>query len=106
MSRSKLSFSNRRRLNTSIKVAALFSALAFVTVVLEQPRLTAAPNHPRASTEQGPYQASERVPADVATASAATTALSVPKPSESLPTFFPGQFAAPSGPVDTQPPTF
>jgi hypothetical protein len=52
MSRSRPSVSRRRRLHTPIKIAALIAALAFVTVVLEQPRLTASPSRPRATAEQ------------------------------------------------------
>ena len=107
MSRSQLSFSTRRRLNTSIKVAALVAALAFVTVVLEQPRLTAASNHPQATAEQSLYPAQGRAATDLATEKAATAESRLPpSASEYLPAYFPSQFAAPGGPVDTQPPTF
>ena len=40
----------------SVKVAALIAALGFVTVMLEQPLLTASPSNTRASVEQSLYQ--------------------------------------------------
>jgi hypothetical protein len=42
----------KKRLHTAAKVTALIAALGFVTLMLEHPRLTAAPSHPRATIEQ------------------------------------------------------
>jgi hypothetical protein len=52
MSNSRRSYASRRRLLSTIKVAALIAGLGLVTVMLEQPPLTASPNPPRASVEQ------------------------------------------------------
>jgi hypothetical protein len=88
MSKPRPSYSSRKRLLASVKVAALLAALGFVTVVLEQPQLTASPTGPRTSLEQ--LYATD--------ASAA--------PMTHLPTYFPSQFAPPGGEVEPQPPTF
>ena len=97
MSNPRRSYSSRKRLLASVKVAALLAALGFVTVVLEQPRLTASPTSPRTSLEQ-------LYPTD---AGGAPMTRSVSEPaSEHLPTYFPGQFAPPGGEVEPQPPTF
>jgi hypothetical protein len=97
MSNPRRSYSSRKRLLASVKVAALLAALGFVTVVLEQPRLTASPTGPRTSLEQ-------LYPTDAAGASM-TRRVSEPV-SEHLPAYFPSQFAPPSGEVEQQPPTF
>ncbi len=106
MSNSKTSFAYRRRLSNVIKVASLLAALAFVTVVLEQPRLTASPSHPRATAEQGTRsalsQAATGERSDAAMRGDATTKAA----SESLPEYFPGQFAQPGGTVDQHPASF
>ena len=67
---------SRRALNTTLKVAALVAALGFVTVMLEHPRLTAAPSMPDAGA----------------------ALMNV--------TYFPSQFAPPSGEIEPLPATF
>jgi hypothetical protein len=67
---------------TTIKVTALIAALGFVTVMLEQPRLTASPSYPRTS-EVAP----------------------LPAPDNAA-TYFPSRFPAPGGEVASLPPTF
>jgi hypothetical protein len=52
MSHLRRSYTSKRRLHTAAKVTALIAALGFVTLMLEHPRLTAAPSHPRATIEQ------------------------------------------------------
>ncbi len=109
MSNPKQSYSSRRRLSASIKVAALIAALGFVTVMLEQPQLTASPSSPRTSIEQSLY------PTDAGGAPM-TRSMSEPaasgksrlpaSASEYLPAYFPGQFAPPGGGVEPQPATF
>jgi hypothetical protein len=106
MSSSKRSFSSSRRLNTSIKVAALIAALGFVTVMLEQPRLTASPRTP---IEQSLYSAgSAETPASVGRSEpAASGQTRLPaSASEYLPAYFPSQFSPPNGAIEAQPPTF
>ena len=68
-----------KALNTTVKVAALIVALGFVTLMLEQPRLTASPTMP-SSTDAG------------------AALMNV--------TYFPSQFAPPSGEIEPQPATF
>jgi hypothetical protein len=109
MSKPRRSYSSRQRLLASVKVAALIAALGFVTVMLEQPRLTASPSTPGTSVEQGPHRTD---------AGGAPMSRSAPEPatpgesglpastSEHLPAYFPGQFAPPGGEVEPQPPTF
>jgi hypothetical protein len=106
MSKPRRSYSSRKRLLASVKVAALLAALGFVTVVLEQPRLTASPTSPRASLEQ-------LYPADAGGASVTRSVSEPPASAKSqlsasdhLPAYFPGQFAPPGGEVEPQPPTF
>jgi hypothetical protein len=106
MSKPRRSYSSRKRLLASVKVAALLAALGFVTVVLEQPRLTASPTSPRASLEQ-------LYPADAGGASVTRSVSEPPASAKSqlsasdhLPAYFPGQFAPPGGEVEAQPPTF
>jgi hypothetical protein len=98
MSNPRRSYSSRKRLLASVKVAALLAALGFVTVVLEQPRLTASPTSPRTSVEQ-------LYPTD-AGAAPTTRSMSEPAASEHLPAYFPSQFPPPGGEVEPQPPTF
>jgi hypothetical protein len=106
MSKLRRSYSTRKRLLASVKVAALLAALGFVTVILEQPGLTASPTSSRASLEQ-------LYPTDAGGAPM-TRSLSEPTASEKsqlpasepLPTYFPGQFAPPGGEVEPLPPTF
>jgi hypothetical protein len=93
--------STRRRLNTSIKVAALVAALGFVTVVLEQPRLTASPSRSGATIEQT-LQPTGTGGAPM-TRSASEPAASG---DSRLPVYFPGQFAAPGGEIEPQPTGF
>jgi hypothetical protein len=52
MSKPRRSYASRKRLLAAVKVAALLAALGFVTVILEQPGLTASPTRSRASLEQ------------------------------------------------------
>ncbi|HWZ72253.1 MAG TPA: hypothetical protein VN326_12380 [Casimicrobiaceae bacterium] len=109
MSKPRRSYSSRKRLLTSVKVAALLAALGFVTVMLEQPRLTASPSNPAKSVEQSPYRTDAggapmtRSMSEQAAAGESRLPVSA---SESPPTYFPGQFAPPSGEVEAQPPTF
>ena len=81
MTKPRRSYASRKRMLTTIKVAALIAALGFVTVMLEQPRLTASPSHPATSLVQPPS-------------------------SEDAATYFPGRFAAPTGEIEPHPPTF
>ncbi|MDQ6917685.1 MAG: hypothetical protein M3023_07685 [Pseudomonadota bacterium] len=105
MRHSRLSFAKRRRLNTAIKVAALFAALAFVTVVLEQPRLTASPKQSQATVEQSLYSPQQQT-MTAADPAAAGESIVRSSASEQLPVYFPGQFAPPRGEVEAQPPSF
>jgi hypothetical protein len=107
MTHSRRSYSSRRRLLSSVKVAALLAALGFITVMLEQPGLIASPSNSRASIRQSIY------PTD---SGGAVMTRSVPEPAASvesrlpaadyLPTYFPGRFAPPGGEVESLPPTF
>lgn len=81
MTKPRRSYASRRRLLTTIKVAALIAALGFVTLMLEQPRLTASPSHPETSLQQPPS-------------------------SDNAAAYFPGRFAPPAGEIESQPPTF
>ncbi|MDQ6922530.1 MAG: hypothetical protein M3Z74_00050 [Pseudomonadota bacterium] len=106
MTNSRRSYSSRRRLLASVKVAALLAALGFITVILEQPGLIASPSNSRTSIEQSMYQADSG--GAVATRSVAEPAASesrLPTPDD-LPTYFPGRFAPPAGEVELLPPTF
>lgn len=109
MSSSRRSYTSRRRLNTTVKVAALIAVLGFVTVMLEQPRLTASPSRSSASIEQslqstdsGGAPMTRSVSGPVASGESRLPASA----SEYLPAYFPGQFAPPSGEVEAQPATF
>ena len=107
MTHSRLSYSSRRRLLSSVKVAALLAALGLITVMLEQPGLIASPSNSRTSIEQSMYPTNS---------GAAVVTRSVPEPATSvesrlpaadyLPTYFPGRFAPPGGEVESLPPTF
>lgn len=107
MSHSKLSFAKRRRLNTAIKAAALVAALAFVTVVLEEPRLTASPKQPRETAERslnaGRDQAKGAATAEPERAGESMARASA---SEQSSLFIPGQLGPPRGEVEAQPPSF
>ena len=106
MTTTRRSYSSRKRLLTSIKVAALLAALGFVTVILEQPRLTASPTSPKTSLEQ-PYPTDAGgAPLTRSMSEPAASGKSQLKTSEQLPAYFPGQFAPPGGEVEPQPPTF
>jgi hypothetical protein len=109
MSKPRRSYSSRKRLLASVKVAALLAALGFVTVILEQPRLTASPSKPGTSIEQSLYRTdpggapmSRSAPEAAASAEPSLPAST----SDHLPAYFPGQFAPPGGEVEPQPPTF
>ena len=106
MTNSKRSFASRRRLNTTLKVAALIGALGFVTLMLEQPRLTASPTR---SVEQSLYQTGSAGTSAARSMSEPAASGATPLPesaSEYLPAYFPRQFAPPGGEVDAQPPSF
>jgi hypothetical protein len=106
MSKPRQSYSSRKRLLASVKVAALLAALGFVTVILEQPRLTASPTGPRTSLEQLYPADADAAPMTRSMSEPAATAKSPVAASEYLPTYFPSQFATPGGEVEPQPPTF
>jgi hypothetical protein len=85
---------------TTIKVTALIAALGFVTVMLEQPRLTASPSQTRTSLEQ------RMVPTNSAEAPL-NGSKPLPAPSsDNEASYFPSRFPAPGGEVASQPPTF
>jgi hypothetical protein len=84
MYRPRRSYRSKKRLLTTIKVTALIAALGFVTVMLEQPRLTASPSHPRTS-EAAPLPAQS---------------------TDNAATYFPSLFPAPGGQAASEPPTF
>ena len=109
MFKPRRSYSSRKRLLASVKVAALIAALGFVTVMLEQPRLTASPSNPGTAVEQSPHRtdAGGAPMSRSALQSAASGDSRLPgSTSEHLPAYFPGQFAPPGGEVESQPPTF
>lgn len=106
MSNSKRTFASRRRLNTTLKVAALIAALGLVTMMLERPRLTAAPTR---SVEQSLYQTGPSETSASRSMSEPAVAGATPLPesaSEYLPAYFPRLFAPPGGEVEAQPPSF
>jgi len=104
MSNSKRTFASRRRLNTTLKFAALIAALGLVTAMLEQPRLTAAPTRP---VEQSLYQAGAAgTPAPRSMSEPASPGASPLPASEYGPAYFPRLFAPPVGEVEAQPPSF
>jgi hypothetical protein len=104
MTKPRRSYSSRKQLLASVKIAALLAALGFVTVVLEQPRLTASPTSPRTSLEQlYPTDAGGAMTRSMSEPASGKSQLPA---SEHLPAYFPGQFAPPSGEVEPQPPTF
>jgi hypothetical protein len=104
MSNPRRSYSSRKRLLVSIKVAALLAALGFVTLILEQPRLTASPTGPRTSPEQ--LTDARGAPMTRSMSERAASAKAQLPASEHLPAYFPSQFAPPGGEVEPQPPTF
>ena len=128
MIRPRRSYRSRRRLLTTIKVTALIAALGFVTVMLEEPKLTAAPRHASTSLEQRTSPAgSGAAPGNVSRTSPAQSMYStgsseaplnarsepsspaapLPAPSsDNAVSYFPSRFAAPDGEVALQPPTF
>jgi hypothetical protein len=109
MSNSRRSYRSNRRLNTTVKVAALVAALGFVTVMLEQPRLTASPSRSNATIEQSlqPTDASGTAMTRAASELVAAGVSRLPESaSEHLPAYFPGQFAPPGGEIEAQPATF
>jgi hypothetical protein len=106
MSKPRRSYSSRKRLLASVKVAALLAALGFVTVVLEQPRLTASPTSPSTSLEQSYPTDVGGPPMTRSMSEPAASGKSQLTGSEHLPAYFPGQFAPPGGEVEPQPPTF
>ncbi|HXL83276.1 MAG TPA: hypothetical protein VN989_04025 [Casimicrobiaceae bacterium] len=105
MSKPRRSYSSRKQLLASVKIAALLAALGFVTVVLEQPRLTASPTSPRTSLEQLYPTDAGGAPMTRSMSEPASVKSQLPA-SEHLPAYFPGQFAPPGGEVEPQPPTF
>ena len=109
MSKPRRSFSSRKRLLVSVKVAALLAALGFVTVMLEQPRLTASPSNPATSVEQSPYRTDAGgapMTRSMSERAASGESRLPASASESLPAYFPSQFTPPGGEVEPQPPTF
>jgi hypothetical protein len=80
--------STRGRLGASFKVAFIVAAIGFVALAFEQTRFAAAP-----------------ASANAATSSAAQSPLPTTA-SEGVPSYFPSQFAPPSGEIEAQPPTF
>jgi hypothetical protein len=128
MNRPRRSYRSRRRLLTAIKVTALVAALGFVTVMLEEPRLTASPRHTSTSLEQRtnptasvaePVSGFRTSPAQSmyptgsgeaplnAWAEPSLSASPLPAPSsDNAVSYFPSRFAAPGGDVALQPPTF
>jgi hypothetical protein len=107
MSHSRRSYTSKRRLHTAAKITALIVALGFVTLMLEHPRLTASPSHPRATIEQS-LQAIGTDDAPLARFEARPAGpLESPLPSsasENPPADFSWRFALPSGEVE--PPAF
>jgi hypothetical protein len=105
MSKPRRSYASRKQLLASVKIAALLAALGFVTVVLEQPRLTASPTSARTSLEQLYPTDAGGAPMTRSMSEPAAGKSQLPA-SEHLPAYFPGQFAPPGGEVEPQPPTF
>jgi hypothetical protein len=107
MYKPRRSYSSRKRLLASVKVAALLAALGFVTVILEQPGLTASPTSSRASLEQlYPTDAGSAPMTRSLSEPAASEKSQLPASEPPLPAYFPGQFAPPGGEVEPLPPTF
>ena len=105
MYKPRRSYSSRKRLLASVKVAALLAALGFVTVILEQPGLTASPTSSRTSLEQLHRADAGSAPMSRSMSEPASEKSQLPA-SEPLPAYFPGQFAPPAGEVEPLPPTF
>ena len=106
MYKPRRSYSSRKRLLASVKVAALLAALGFITVILEQPGLTASPTSSRASLEQLYSADAGGAPMTRSLSEPAASEKSQSPASEPLPAYFPGQFAPPGGEVEPLPPTF
>jgi hypothetical protein len=88
----------RARLSKAIKVTALIAALAFATVVVERPTMSTA--SAGSSAEQSLYWS------DLGGAAMANPLPEPAAASESQsPTYFPSQFAPPSGEIESLPPT-
>jgi hypothetical protein len=104
MSHSRRSYTSRRRLQTTAKVAALIAALGFVTAMLEQPRLTASPSRASVTVEDSLQTAGRGTAAG--TVSEATATGETPLPASAsghLPAYFPGQFSLPDRAIEPQP---
>ena len=106
MSKPRRSYSSRKQLLASVKIAALLAALGFVTVILEQPGLTASPTSSRTSLEQLHPTDAGSAPMTRSLSEPAASAKSQLPASEPLPAYFPGQFAPPAGEAEPLPPTF
>jgi hypothetical protein len=106
MYKPRRSYSSRKRLLASVKVAALLAALGFVTVILEQPGLTASPTSSRTSLEQLYPTNGGSAPMSRSMSEPAASEKSQLPVAEPLPAYFPGQFAPPAGEVEPLPPTF
>ena len=94
MLKRKNSRSARGRLGASFKVALIVAAIGFVALAFEETRSTAAPANANAATSSVSSRAA------TAQSTLPTTA------SEGVPSYFPSQFAPPSGEIEAQPPTF
>ena len=129
MTNSRLSYSSRKRLLATVKVAALLAALGFITVMFEQPGLIASPSNPSTSLEhrtkatnsgdarlvsskaspgQSMYSTdSADAPLNSKAEPAASGESPLPAPSsENAAVYFPGRFAPPGGEIESLPPTF
>jgi len=93
-------------LHTAAKVTALIAALALVTLMLEHPRLTASPTHPRATIEQSleAVDSGEAPMARFEARPAGPLESRVPSPPSDPPADFSWRSALPSGEVE--PPAF
>ena len=106
MYKPRRSYASRKRLLASVKVAALLAALGFVTVILEQPGLTASPTSSRTSLEQLHPTDAGSAPMSRSMSEPEASEKSQLPASEPLPAYFPGQFAPPAGEIEPLPPTF
>ena len=107
MTHSRRYYASRRRLLSSVKVAALLAALGFITVMLEQPGLIASPSNSRPSIAQSMYPTDSggAVTPRSVSEQAASVESRLPA-ADDLPTYFPGRFAPPGGEVESLPPQF
>jgi uncharacterized membrane protein len=104
MSHSRRSYTSRRRLQTTAKIAALIAALGFVTAMLEQPRLTASPSRASVTVEDSLETSVPGTAASAVSEAAATDETPLPaSASERLPAYFPGQFSLPDRAIEPQP---